>query len=404
MKGLRLGALLVVVLVATAPMARAETPAETRGRGEGGPAPASLRVAFSCGWAESWHAVIADARRSGPEAFRRTTMSRVGAIALPAFGLGVGLVLLLTVRRPRRPSRSIPRSPSAASGVGVRRWLRVLRDVTRAGLGRLVRGLDLWRLGSEARLALDAAIDDAHEADRQLRAAQEVLRERSAAPEPHIEATSGRLDAFRGELLRWAAALPLEPLPETAPLAAELSSRLARDVRLAILRAAVRGVAPDWLALAAELDARPPLPGPQPLAPLPRASWIPRAAVGSLALMGLGAVLLGAWFAAGAAPLFFAGVFAATGLVLMAAARLAQRHAARGPLFPGPVEQVARWLTRLTGLALALALASAATDTESGLDLGDPPPLPLPDPDVLNRPAPACDVGLCAPLPEEPPK
>jgi hypothetical protein len=373
--------------------------------GEGGveaaeSASAPLRVGFSCGWAESWQAVVEEARRDGPLDFRRAVMARVGLVALPALGLGVGLVLMLAWRRPRRTPNPSP--APAPPPLGLWRWLRVLSDVVRAGLGRLSRSLELWRLGAKARAELDEAIDDAREADRQLRAALEALRELPSG-EARVTDLASRLDAFRAELLAWAASLPLDPLPETAPLAAELAARLARDVRVALLRAVVRGVAPDWRALQAELDARLPLPGPAPLTPLPRARWVPRAALASLVLMGLGAVLLAAWFAAGAAPLLFAGLFALSGLGLMSAARLAARHAAGGPLFSPPVEQPARWLTRLTAAATALALASSAMDAESGLDLGDPPPVALPDSEALRRPELACPHGLCAPLAEAPP-
>jgi hypothetical protein len=357
---------------------------------------------FDCGWHVGWQKQVLLARRDDAAAFRTRTMAGATGLGFVTFLIGAAAIIAAATLYPRlRRARQLtdqatPTTPATtittANDKAMRPWLRLLTELGRNGVRRLVRWLHLEQFDPLRADRWGEALGTAFEAERQLRCAAV-----SARALPGHDGDAGkelieRVETWRSELKRFRMAWEEEPLPpgQVAPEhllpTLSLALRCARDLRHALARAQARGDAPEWQTWLSDVRGRPATPDLAAPSGPPVAPWVRRVGWLGLGAVALGMFLTAGWFAAGALPLVPAAFLSLTGLAAVVVARLHLRQAGGFRLLPGFADRAARWLVGMSALTTTLMLVSAWMSAPSGLDLGDPPPIAMPDADAMKPP------------------
>lgn len=359
---------------------------------------------FACGWHAGWMATIREARHEGPRAFRSDAMASAfgwGFITL-LLGFGGTFVLAWALprlrRRPKKPEPELPDGVKPAWGV-------YFRDLGARALTRLGRALRVEQFDPLLASERQRAIESCRDTSRQLQIAIDCVEKIADERPDQASAYSQKLEEWRSEVtalrrrLEGPGSLPRELAPDRVGPRIEVMLRAARDLRLRVERLAIQralgGGATEtphvidtrWAGLDKELAQRPETPRDRhALLNAELAGWVRTVGVAGAGAMTLSLMMMAAWMAAGAFPLFFALLFAMGGLGAVIVARVHLHRAGRLPLLPGFADRVVSWLTGVCGVVFAVVVGSSWMSTESGLDLGDPPPVMMPDPKLSEAP------------------
>lgn len=354
-----------------------------------------IQRGYECGWHIGWQRTIERARHAQPDAFRSKTVGRVFTLGFVMLVAGVAATFFLAWLLPRLARR---RAKKAELSDGVAKppsWPTFFKDLLVRFLQRIGRLLHVELFDPVLASQRTQAIYVGRDAERQLTVALECVAALApdAPPEASSSAVKGAIEHWKAEIeslrvrLEGAGGLPRELSAEIVLPRLEDVRRAARDVRVGLERAVTMGTKLEdgaWLAWSQRVSERPPTPkqqhGDADLLP----TWVKPAGWIGLGILALAVPMMALWMAAGAFPLFFAFLFAFTGLVAVTVARVYLARAGRIPLLPGFADRVASWLTTVCALTFVAVVISSWTSSESGLDLGDPPPLPLPDPAAME--------------------